>query len=61
MRSIMQRKEEKYHRPVTSSANKNKESDKVEKVLQKKKEGMNYTQYKSKHAKRPMSGSKNFQ
>ncbi len=33
----MQRKEEKYHRPVTSSANKSKESDKVEKVLEKKK------------------------
>jgi hypothetical protein len=57
----MSRKEEKYHRPVTSSASKVKEPKESEKILEKKKEsGMNYTQYKSKNAaKRPMSGSKN--
>ena len=59
---MMSRKEEKYHRPVTSSASKVKEPKESEKILEKKKEsGMNYTQYKSKNAaKRPMSGSKNW-
>lgn len=61
MRSIMQRKEQKYHRPVTSSSNKSRDTQKrqAQKLVQKKQKGMNYSQYKSKNAKRPMSGSKN--
>lgn len=63
MRSIMHKTEEKYHRPVTSSNHKSRESQKQKKqkemLLEKKEKGMNYTQYKSKHGKRPQSGTKN--
>ena len=46
----MKKTQEKYHRPVTASSEKNKEDS--------KKKGMDYAQYKEKYGvgKRPQSG-----
>lgn len=49
----MKKNEEKYHRPVSSSVNKAKESERKEKEKQKQKT-ISYAQYKSKN--RPQSG-----